>query len=278
MEIKFALWRYRKDDFGELVPYDPIVVSSWEEVGKKKKEGYSLQGLTYSVFQMFKGLQYNEDFLRERDIFRKKFNIPARISFSKYLKNKHYFLSKSKTSQRDFTKSLTFQELVFWGGLTQKYRMPYYVKETLADLFYTGIVRHIPPYGGEIIMQVYPKQNWLSPKRVCLEISSPLITKSALKQFIDEHWGTLSNYIAALPTENKLLITDNDLNLMKLRKKYGLLSRVADEVYFSSAKRIKDLKEDKGVNNSAIKTAYFRAKEKIDELFRPIDKKRKKMR
>lgn len=278
MEIKFALWRYRKDDFGELVPYDPIVISSWEEVGKKKKEGYSLQGLTYSVFQMFKGLQYNEDFLRERDIFRKKFNIPARISFSKYLENKHYFLSKSETAQRDFTKSLTFQELVFWGGLIQKYRMPYYVKEMIIDLFYTGVVRYIPPFGGEIAVQVYPKQHWLDPKRVSLEITSPLITKNALKKFIDENWNKIKNYVAALPSENKLLITDNDLNLMKLRKKYRLLSRVADEVYVASTKRIRDLKKDKGVNNSAIKTAYFRAKEKIDELFRPIDKKRKKMR
>lgn len=278
MEIKFALWRYRKDDFGELIPYDPIVVSSWTEVGEKKKEGYSLRGLTYRVFQMFKGLQYNEDFLKERDEFRKKFKIPEEINFYKYLENKHYFLSEPKITKRNLIKSMFFQEIVFWGGLTQKYRMPYYVKEMLIDLFYTGVVRYIPPFGGEIAVQVYPKQHWLDPKRVSLEITSPLITKNALKKFIDENWNKIKNYVAALPSENKLLISENDLNLLKLRRKQKTISRVADEVYFQKTGPIIDFKNDEGIKTETVKTAYFRAKEKVDELFRPINKKPKKMR
>ena len=66
MEIKFALWKYIKDEFGELRPVNPIIVSTWKEVGEKRKEGYDLQGLTYPIFQQFKGLKYNEHFLQEK--------------------------------------------------------------------------------------------------------------------------------------------------------------------------------------------------------------------
>ena len=42
-----------------------------KEVGEKRKEGYDLQGLTYPIFQQFKGLKYNEHFLQEKRNFGK---------------------------------------------------------------------------------------------------------------------------------------------------------------------------------------------------------------
>ena len=104
MEIKFALWQYKKDELGELKPTNPIVVSTWEEVRAKAKEGYRLQGLTYPVFQMFKVLKYNEYFLKERERFRKEFQIPARVSFKKYLENSRYFAKDKKITKKKLRK------------------------------------------------------------------------------------------------------------------------------------------------------------------------------
>ena len=108
MEIKFALWQYKKDELGELKPTNPIVVSTWEEVRAKAKEGYRLQGLTYPVFQMFKALEYNEYFLKERERFRKEFQIPARVSFKKYLENSRYFAKDKKITKKNFITSPFF--------------------------------------------------------------------------------------------------------------------------------------------------------------------------
>lgn len=277
MEIRFALWQYQKDEFGELQASNPIIVDSWTTVGEKAREGYKLQGLTYHVFQMFKALEYNEHFLKEREKFRKEFNIPEEIDFKKYLENMRYFESKKKLSKANFTQSPLFKEMAFVGNLEQKYRMPYHVRELLIDLFYTGVVRFIPPYGGEVEIAVFPKQQWLNPKAVELKITSPHVTKNALKKFIDEHWERLEPYIRALPAENKTLISDNDLELMSWRKKYKTIPKMTMAIYLAKNPGDVLTEKEKDVKEATVKSAFFRAKEKIDELFRPIGKKKKKV-
>lgn len=277
MEIRFALWQYQKDEFGELQASNPIIVDSWTTVGEKAREGYKLQGLTYHVFQMFKALEYNEHFLKEREKFRKEFNIPEEIDFKKYLENMRYFKPKKKLSKANFTQSPLFKEMAFVGNLEQKYRMPYHVRELLIDLFYTGVVRFIPPYGGEVEIAVSPEQQWLNPKAVELKITSPHVTKNALKKFIEKHWDRLEPYIRALPAENKALISDNDLELMSWRKKYKTIPKMTMAIYLAKNPGDVLTKKEKDVKEATVKSAFFRAKEKIDELFRPIGKKKKKV-
>ena len=278
MEIKFALWQYKQDELGELKPTDPIVVSTWEEIRAKAKEGYRLQGLTYSICQMFKALEYNEYFLKERERFRKEFQIPARVSFKKYLEHSRYFAKDKKITKKNFITSPFFKEICFLGKVVQAYRMPNHIKELLRDLFYTGVVRFIPPFGGDVRIAIYPKQRWLHPKEVRLEITSPHMTKNALKKFIDLHWEMLQPYILALPAENNLLITEHDLEIMRLRKENKTISNVATEMYLAMNPGDVRYGKEKEVKEATVKTAYFRAKEKIDELFRPVGQKKKKMR
>lgn len=92
------------------------------------------------------------------------------------------------------------------------------------------------------------------------------------------HWEMLQPYILALPAENNLLITEHDLEVMRLRKENKTISNVATEMYLAMNPGDVRYGKEKEVKEATVKTAYFRAKEKIDEFFRPVGQKKKKMR
>lgn len=267
MKIKFALWKYIKDEFGELSPVSPIIVSEWEEVGEKRKEGYDLQGLTYPIFQQFKGLQYNEYFLQEKRIFRKKFQIPNRVSFSKYLKNIHYFMSP-----KNLTKERLTEEIIYLNLLKTKYSMPSYIYDSLGDLFYTGIIRFVPPLRDGLDISVEPKQNWLPPRKVQIEIISPLVTQRMLIDFIRNKWGMLERQIKELPYFEKSLISDRDLKLLQMRQEGNSVRKMTDII---CEEKNKYSQKEIIIEESAINSAFYRATGKVDELFYPLPTKKK---
>lgn len=267
MEIKFALWKYIKNEFGELSPVSPIIVSTWKEVGEKRKEGYDLQGLTHPIFQQFKGLQYNEYFLQEKRVFRKKFQIPNRVSFSKYLKNIHYFISP-----KNLTKERLTEEIIYLNLLKTKYSMPSYIYDSLGDLFYTGIIRFVPPLRDGLNISVEPKQNWLPPRKIRIEIISPLVTQRMLIGFIRNNWKMLNRRIKELPSFDKSSISDSDLKLLQMREKGNSIRKMTDIIY---EEKNKYPQKEIIIEESAINSAFYRAKEKADELFYPLHTEKK---
>ena len=267
MEIKFALWKYIKDEFGELRPVSPIIVSTWEDVGEKRKEGYDLKGLTYPIFQQFKGLQYNEYFLQEKRVFKEKFQVPNEVSFPKYLKNIHYFMSP-----KNLTKERLTEEIIYSNLLNTKYSMPSYIYDSLGDLFYTEIIRFVPPLRNGLDISVEPKQNWLPPRKVQIEIISPLVTQRMLIDFIRNNWEMLKRQIKELPSFAKSSISDRDLKLLKTRQAGNIERKITDIVYVDKNKHSQ---KEIIVEESAINSALYRAQEKVNELFYPLPTEKK---
>lgn len=275
MEIKFALWRYYKDSFGEWRRQSPVIVSSWKDIEKKRQEGYDLKGLTQDVFLVLKGLGYNEYFLKEREIFKQKFNIPSNINLKRYLEDGAYFTPKGN-EKKDITNTRMFQIIAYIGRLKKAYRMPGCIENSLYSLLEVGLVYDINSHSGGIGIDVEPKQIHLSPRVIRIEITLPTVSKHALNEFIKQNWETLERYIKALPSKNLTKIVEKDFYFLKLHQRYRAVSAVTDVIY-DELNRDKELREEIDVEESAVKSSIRRAKGRIRELFLPVGEKRKKL-
>ncbi len=275
MEIKFALWRYRKDDFGEWIRQSPVIVSSWKDIEKKRQEGYDLKGLTQDVFLVFKGLGHNEYFLKERKNFKQKFKVPNHINLKRYLEEGAYF-APNENEKRDITSTRIFQIITYLGKLERSYCMQGCIENSLYGLLEAVLVYDINSYSGGIGIDVEPKQTHLSPRVIRIEITLPTVTKHALNKFIKQNWGTLERYIKALPAKNLTKVVEKDFNFLKLHKKYKFVPAVTDVIY-NELNRNRELPEEIEVEESAVKSSIRRAKGRIEELFLPVGEKRKKL-
>ena len=227
------------------------VYSTWKEIVRNGAETRFGKGL----YEKCKAVELNEYFVSSVQEIRKLLGIPEEG------------LSIDQCVNLSFNDKLYQKVEKRISALIDEYEIDMTILDCLPEIILGEYISGswTTYKGREITLEFddhFDEENFLF-ERVLLCINSP-ITKNKLHNYIDSNWRQISGQSQRLTINKDSFISDKDLRIVELKngqKKYGEVADIISEEFPE--------KYDK-INEDSVKQAYARAKEKIQNLMKPI--------
>ena len=248
----------------QFIVGDPpvFVASNWNEIIDFAKNGFS--GYSYEDYSKVIGLETIKEFEAEIIKSRKNLNIPKEgVDYTKVISSialPNPFDASYKREKEKLEVEIT--------RLNKIYIFDDYVQKQLPSLIMGDFVlpsKQNSNIDGDINYEIIGEDDDQGRKInevVSINISAP-ISLNKLKTFIEDNWHVLGKEVDCLPDEGKFNIENIELQIVDLRDNQKLsFPKVATEIV-----RLNKINDPKGrKNESSVKIAYIRTKEKINQL------------
>ena len=225
-------------------------------------------------YQIIKALEHNLEFEREVIASRSNLGIPsAGYHWKEYRKMTDY--KKDKQTPDEIQKMVYLIKNIprEVTRITRKLILNKRIIDNLRDIILTSAVS-TPDYLADIHYWLEPDDRYDfmddDEKKDMHEIPKSFniaftrkVTKSELIRFIENNWTELENRTKLLPAKERHYITARDLRIVQLRDKNKLkYSEIANQI--SDEFSLDNMQGS--INEDSVKTAYKRARAKVDSL------------
>lgn len=220
-----------------------------------------------NFFYLVRALEKNETFIQAIQKARKKFGIPPDgINWGEYDNATLYPSSREEGwTTTKFIEAIKEEAVKIYEEL----KLNKALKWVLHDIIIANCVYSTGPAiyftTEDDVYADFPLRLGSYPERLktaVIQISKK-VSKHQLHRFIDENWTKISEELEHLPPFANSYVSDRDMLILKLRDTEKMsYKQIADEV----VRRFNLDNSEATVNEDSVKTAYKRAKEKIQNL------------
>jgi len=242
-------------------------VSEWTQILEHKDEELLPD---IKTFQLFKALELNSEIEPELIHSRKELKIhDAGLSWERFQRYKNH---DSKSLQIEIDESISWISGLYKEAsrIRQKLLLHPQIEEQLPNLILGNFVE--PDYRGITYgcrganvgdyESIDDFDENVEVNEITINISKRT-SKNELTKYIDNNWEEIAKLLELLPEEKNFFISKRDVRIVELRDQKKLkYDDIADIIVEEFS--LNDL--EGSINEDTIKTAYTRAKAKINEL------------
>jgi len=231
-----------------------IVLNTWQEIIDQKADRW----FSHNFYDKCKALEVNKEFEDKLKASRKSLGIPQEGYTPSYYEN--------NIRSKNYPEILNNQVQGEINKLTCMFLFDHSIQKCLPELIYGDFV-----YFDTFITDTndisyrlddYTDEDSEIPDGVVIIIET-VVTKNKLIKYIEDNWDGIESELSKLPIRDRYTISNKDLKIVLLKdyKAYSF-REIADTL---ATEYVSSNLYDK-INDDSVKTAYSRAKKKIQSL------------